>query len=81
MCWQAPLLAQAFPVTLEVCMRSMLQRFMHDETGTSAVEAGLIAAGICVALITLAGQVNEDVKAVFERLGDILRSFQLYALT
>lgn len=62
-------------------MRSKLQQFMHNETGASAVEVGLIAAGICVALITLAGQVNDDVKVVFERLGDILRSFNLHALT
>ncbi|MGO9483426.1 MAG: Flp family type IVb pilin [Rhodomicrobium sp.] len=62
-------------------MRLKLQQFMHNETGASAVEVGLIAAGICVALITLAGQVNDDVKVVFERLGDILRSFNLHALT
>jgi pilus assembly protein Flp/PilA len=62
-------------------MRSKLQQFMHDETGAAAVEVGLIAAGICVALITLAGQMNDDVKVVFERLGDLLRSFNLHALT
>ncbi len=62
-------------------MRLKLQQFMHDETGAAAVEVGLIAAGICVALITLAGQMNEDVKVVFERLGDLLRSLNLHALT
>ena len=62
-------------------MRSKLQPFVHDETGAAAVEVGLIAAGICVALITLAGQMNDDVRIVFERLGDILRSFNLHALT
>jgi pilus assembly protein Flp/PilA len=62
-------------------MRLKLQQFMHDETGAAAVEVGLIAAGICVALITLAGQMNDDVKVVFERLGDLLRSFNLHALT
>ncbi len=62
-------------------MRLKLQQFMHDETGAAAVEVGLIAAGICVALITLAGQMNDDVKVVFERLGDLLRSLNLHALT
>jgi pilus assembly protein Flp/PilA len=62
-------------------MRLMLQQLVHDETGAAAVEVGLIAAGICVALITLAGQMNDDVRVVFERLGDFLRSFNLHALT
>jgi pilus assembly protein Flp/PilA len=62
-------------------MRLKLQQLVHDETGAAAVEVGLIAAGICVALITLAGQMNDDVRVVFERLGDFLRSFNLHALT
>jgi len=62
-------------------MRLKLQQFLHDESGAAAIEVGLIAAGICVALITLAGQMNDDVKIVFERLGDLLRSFNLHALT
>ncbi len=62
-------------------MRLKLQQFLHDESGAAAIEVGLIAAGICVALITLAGQMNDDVKIVFERLGDLLRSLNLHALT
>jgi len=62
-------------------MRIKLQQYLHDESGAAAIEVGLIAAGICVALITLAGQMNDDVKVVFERLGDLLRSFNLHALT
>ncbi len=62
-------------------MRSKLQQFARNERGAAAVEVGLIAAGICVALITLASQMNDDVRMVFERLGDLLRSFNLHALT
>jgi Flp pilus assembly pilin Flp len=63
-------------------MRSKLQQFMHDETGAAAVEVGLIAAGICVAMITLASQMNnDDVRIVFERLGDFLRSLNLHSMT
>ncbi len=62
-------------------MRLKLQQFLHDESGAAAIEIGLILAGICVALITLAGQMNDDVKIVFERLGDLLRSFNMHALT
>ena len=62
-------------------MRLKLQQFMYDERGAAAIEVGLIAAGICVALITLAGQTNADVKMVFERLADFLRSLNLHAMT
>ncbi len=62
-------------------MRFKLQQFSHDESGAAAIEIGLIAAGICVALITLAGQANVDVRIVFERLGELLQSLNLHALS
>ncbi len=62
-------------------MRLKLQQFLHDESGAAAVELGLIAAGFCVAIITLAGQTNADAKMLFERLRDMLRSFNLHAMT
>ena len=33
-------------------MRTLLQRFVRDENGATAIEYGLIAAGIAVAIIT-----------------------------
>ena len=62
-------------------MRAKLQEFLHDESGAAAIELGLIAAGFSVALITLAGQMNEEVKIVFERVRDYLRSFNLHAIS
>ncbi len=62
-------------------MRLKLQQFLHDESGAVALELGLIAAGLCVAMITLAGQMNGDFKDMFERLRDMLRSFNLHAMT
>ncbi len=62
-------------------MRAKVQEFLHDESGAAAIELGLIAAGFCVALITLAGQMNEEVKIVFERMRDYLRSFNLHAMS
>ncbi len=62
-------------------MRLKLQQFLDDESGAAAIEVGLIAAGICVAIITLAGQMNDDVKIYFERLREWLRSFNLHAMT
>jgi len=34
-------------------MRTLLQRFVCDENGATAIEYGLIAAGIAVAIITV----------------------------
>ena len=62
-------------------MRLKLQQFLEDESGAAAIELGLIAAGFCVALITLAGQMNDEVKIVFERVREFLRSFNLHAMT
>jgi pilus assembly protein Flp/PilA len=62
-------------------MRFDLQEFLDDESGAAAIELGLIAAGFCVALITLAGQMNEEVKVVFERVREYLRSFNLHAMS
>jgi pilus assembly protein Flp/PilA len=62
-------------------MRLKLQQFLHDESGASAIEFGLIAAGLCVAIITLAGHMNDEVRIGFERLRDLLRSFNLHAIT
>ena len=62
-------------------MRAKLQLFLEDESGAAAIELGLIAAGFCVALITLAGQMNDEVKIVFERVREFLRSFNLHAMT
>ena len=62
-------------------MRFKLQQFWQDESGAAAIELGLIAAGFCVAMITLAGQMNDEVKVMFERLREMLRSFNLHAMT
>jgi pilus assembly protein Flp/PilA len=62
-------------------MRFGLQQFLDDESGAAAIELGLIAAGFCVALITLAGQMNEEVKVVFERVREYLRAFNLHAMS
>ena len=62
-------------------MRLKLQQFLQDESGAAAIELGLIAAGLCVAMITLAGQMNDEVKVMFEHLRDMLRSFNLHSMT
>lgn len=56
-------------------MRSSLQRFIKDESGATAIEYGLIAAGIGVAVITLVGQVGDEIRLMFEKLRDTLQNF------
>lgn len=62
-------------------MRSKLQQFSRNESGVAAIEVGLIAAGICVAVITLAGQLDGDMRVALEHLGDLLRSLSFNALS
>ena len=54
-------------------MKSLFLRFMRDESGATAIEYGLIAAGISVAIIavvnTLGGPAAEHVHNVSSQLG------------
>lgn len=56
-------------------MRKLLCRFAADESGATAIEYGLIAAGIGVAVITLVGQVGDEIRAMFSALRDELITF------
>jgi pilus assembly protein Flp/PilA len=52
---------------------STFKRFMRDESGATAIEYGLIAAGISVAIIatvnTLGGKLNNTFQSVSSQLG------------
>ena len=37
---------------MELAMKNLIARFVKDESGATAIEYGLIAAGIAVAIIT-----------------------------
>jgi pilus assembly protein Flp/PilA len=54
-------------------MKTLVQRFMKDESGATAIEYGLIAAGISVAIITvvnsLGGQLKNTFNTVSTQLG------------
>ncbi len=56
-------------------MYSLIQKFLRDERGATSIEYGLIAAGIGVALITLVGQVGDDIKTIFTGVHDQLNTF------
>jgi len=46
-------------------MRALVARFANDETGATAIEYGLIAAGIGVAIVTVIGQVGGQLNTLF----------------
>ena len=53
-------------------MLSTIKNFINDESGATAIEYGLIAAGIAVAVITVVGQLGEQVKGAFEKVKDAI---------
>ena len=53
-------------------MKNLAQRFIKDESGATAIEYGLIAAGIGVAIITAVNAVGTDLSELFGRIGDEL---------
>lgn len=50
-----------------------VKRFLKDESGATAIEYGLIAALIAVAIITAATQVGTDVSATFTKVSGKLQ--------
>ncbi len=53
-------------------MSSLVQRFLKDESGATAVEYGLIAAGISLAIITVAHSLATQLKNTFSHVPDEL---------
>ena len=45
-------------------------QFLRDESGATAIEYGLIAAGIAVAIITIVGTLGDNVASTFEEVAD-----------
>lgn len=53
-------------------MKKFLQ-FAKDESGATAIEYGLIAAGIAVAIITAVNTVGTDLTAMFTTVSNDLK--------
>jgi pilus assembly protein Flp/PilA len=43
----------------------LFKRFLRDESGATAIEYGLIAAGISVAIITVVNRLGSQLKSTF----------------
>lgn len=49
-------------------MKDFAIRFMNDESGATAIEYGLIAAGISVAIAVIVGNVGGTLEGVFSTI-------------
>ena len=53
-------------------MTNLLSRFVRDESGATAIEYGLIAAGIAVVIITAVQTIGTNLKTTFSTVGSSL---------
>ena len=54
-------------------MKTLVSRFMKDESGATAIEYGLIAAGIAVAIITAVNGVGSSLSSKFTSISTSLK--------
>jgi pilus assembly protein Flp/PilA len=53
-------------------MINLVSRFANDESGATAIEYGLIAAGISVAIITVVNRLGSQLKSTFSLISSQL---------
>lgn len=51
---------------------NLVKKFANDESGATAIEYGLIAALISVAIITIVGVLGNQLQATFQEISDKL---------
>lgn len=54
-------------------MKTLFSRFLKDESGATAIEYGLIAAGIAVVIIAAVNAVGTKVNTAFESVRDNMK--------
>ena len=54
-------------------MRKLLARFYKDEAGATAIEYGLIAAGIAAAIIAIVGTIGSNLNTGFTSISSQLK--------
>jgi len=61
---------------MEFHMKSLVKRFAKDESGATAIEYGLIAAGIALAIITIVNTLGGSVKSTFTNINSGMNTTQ-----
>lgn len=54
-------------------MKALVSRFLKDESGATAIEYGLIASLIAVAIITAAGALGNQISTTFNNITTALK--------
>ena len=54
-------------------MKNLVSRFVKDESGATAIEYGLIAAGISVAIIAIVNSLGTKLNATFTSINTQLK--------
>jgi pilus assembly protein Flp/PilA len=55
-------------------MKALVQKFLKDESGATAIEYGLIAAGIALAIITVVSNLGVKLNTVFQAVDTGLKT-------
>jgi pilus assembly protein Flp/PilA len=58
---------------MELTMSNLVKRFMKDESGATAIEYGLIAAGISVAIIAVVQGIGSKLNTTFASVQTALK--------
>jgi pilus assembly protein Flp/PilA len=58
---------------MELIMTTLVQRFVKDESGATAIEYGLIAAGISVAIIAVVQGLGSKLNTTFTSVQTALK--------
>lgn len=61
---------------MEFPMKNLVKRFAKDESGATAIEYGLIAAGIAVAIIAIVNTLGTSLRTTFTTVNSQLNSAQ-----
>jgi len=54
-------------------MKNLISRFVNDESGATAIEYGLIAAGISLAIIAVVNGLGTNLNAKFTSINSSLK--------
>ena len=54
-------------------MRKLVLRFVNEETGATAIEYGLIAAGISIAIIAVVNALGTQLNSTFSSISSQLK--------
>jgi pilus assembly protein Flp/PilA len=58
---------------MEPCVKTLISRFLQDETGVTAIEYGLIAAGIAIVILTAVNSVGTNLSGAFANVAANVR--------